>query len=94
MEELRKQHPELQFEFRDSIFEQALNDELLDKQIGTLEMPAFLDFMEKLMTEVEFEDLKFILCWGIFDVDRKDNGDWYVSMLDLNQKSKLENKHE
>jgi hypothetical protein len=48
--------------------------------------------MEKLMTEVEFEDLKFILCWGIFDVDRKDNGDWYVSMLDLNQKSKLENK--
>jgi hypothetical protein len=44
------------------------------------------------MTEVEFEDLKFILCWGIFDVDRKDNGDWYVSMLDLNQKSKLENK--
>jgi len=44
--------------------------------------------MEKLMTEVEFEDLKFILCWGIFDVDRKDNGDWYVSMLDLNQKSK------
>ena len=92
LEELRKHHTGLQFEFRDSIFEQALNDELLDKQIGTLEMPAFLDFMEKLMTEVEFEDLKFILCWGIFDVDRKDNGDWYVSMLDLNQKSKLENK--
>jgi hypothetical protein len=92
LEELSKRHPELQFEFRDSIFEQALNDELLDKQIGTSEMPAFLNFIEKLLTEVEFEDLKFMLCWGVFDVDRKENGEWYVSMLDLNQKSKLENK--
>jgi hypothetical protein len=78
--------------FRELIVEDALNDELLDKQIETSEMPAFLKYMDKFMTELEFEDLKFILCWGVFNVDRKDNGEWYVSMLDFNQKSKLENK--
>ena len=78
--------------FRELIVEEALNDELLDKQIETSEMPGFLKNMDKFMSDLEYEDLKFILCWGVFNVDRKDNGDWYVSMLDFNQKSKRENK--
>jgi hypothetical protein len=92
LEQLQSRYPELQFIFRELIVEDALNDELLDKQIEASEMPAFLRIMDKFMTELEFEDLKFILCWGVFNVDRKDNGEWYVSMLDFNQKSKLENK--
>ena len=92
LEELKSRYPDIQFEFRDEIFQHALKDEFIDKQIGNSEMPAFMKFMDKLMSEDELEDLKFMLCWGVFDVNRKDNGDWFVSMLDLNQKSKLENK--
>jgi hypothetical protein len=44
--------------------------------------------METILSDTELDDLKFILCWGVFDVERKDNGDWFVQMLDLNQKSK------
>ena len=88
LEQLQSRYPELRFIFREVIVEHALNDELLDKQIGNLEMPVFLKHMENFLNESEFEDLKFILCWGVFDVDRKENGDWTVTMLDLNQKSK------
>ena len=88
LEQLQSRYPELRFVFREVIVEHALNDELLDKQIGNLEMPVFLKHMENFLTEAEFEDLKFVLCWGVFDVDRKENGDWTVTMLDLNQKSK------
>ena len=88
LEELRLRYPEIQFEFRDTIFQNVLNDEFLDKQIGNSEMSEFLRFIEKFITELELDELKFMLCWGVFDVKRKENGDWFVPMLDLNQQVK------
>jgi hypothetical protein len=82
------QYPSLHFEFNESLSDQILNDKFLDKQIVYSEIPAFLNYMETILSDTELEDLKFILCWGVFDVERKDNGDWFVQMLDLNQKSK------
>jgi len=82
------QHPSLLFEFNESLSDQILNDKFLDKQIVYSEIPAFLNYMETILSDTELEDLKFILCWGVFDVERKDNGDWFVQMLDLNQKAK------
>ena len=88
LEELQEKHPDIKFEFRDEIYKHVKKDEFLDKQISNHEIPSFLKFMDKFLSPTELEDLKLILCWGVFDVERKDNGDWYVSMLDLNQKSK------
>jgi hypothetical protein len=82
------QHPSLLFEFNESLSDQILKDKFLDKQVVYSEMPAFLNYMETILSDTELDDLKFILCWGVFDVERKDNGDWFVQMLDLNQKSK------
>ncbi len=82
------QYPSLHFEFNESLSDQILNDKFLDKQVVYSEMPAFLNYMGTILSDTELEDLKFILCWGVFDVERKDNGDWFVQMLDLNQKSK------
>ncbi len=82
------QYPSLHFEFNESLSDQILKDKFLDKQVVYSEMPAFLNYMETILSDTELEDLKFILCWGVFDVERKDNGDWFVQMLDLNQKSK------
>jgi hypothetical protein len=82
------QHPSLLFEFNESLSDQILKDKFLDKQVVYSEMPAFLNYMETILSNTELDDLKFILCWGVFDVERKDNGDWFVQMLDLNQKSK------
>lgn len=88
LDELKEKYPDIQLEFRDEIYKHVKKDEFLDKQISNHEIPSFLKFMDKFLSPTELEDLKFILCWGVFDVERKDNGDWYVSMLDLNQKSK------
>ncbi len=82
------QYPSLHFEFNESLSDQILKDKFLDKQVVYSEMPAFLNYMETILSNTELDDLKFILCWGVFDVERKDNGDWFVQMLDLNQKSK------
>jgi hypothetical protein len=82
------QYPSLLFEFNESLSDQILKDKFLDKQVVYSEMPAFLNYMGTILSDTELEDLKFILCWGVFDVERKDNGDWFVQMLDLNQKSK------
>jgi hypothetical protein len=82
------QYPSLLFEFNESLSDQILKDKFLDKQVVYSEMPAFLNYMETILSDTELDDLKFILCWGVFDVERKDNGDWFVQMLDLNQKSK------
>jgi len=82
------QHPSLLFEFNESLSDQILKDKFLDKQVVYSEMPAFLNYMETILSDTELDDLKFILCWGVFDVERKDNGDWFVQMLDLNQKAK------
>ncbi len=82
------QYPSLLFEFNESLSDQILKDKFLDKQVVYSEMPAFLNYMETILSNTELDDLKFILCWGVFDVERKDNGDWFVQMLDLNQKSK------
>ncbi len=82
------QHPSLLFEFNESLSDQILKDKFLDKQVVYSEMPAFLNYMETILSDTELDDLKFILSWGVFDVERKDNGDWFVQMLDLNQKAK------
>ena len=82
------QHQSLLFEFNESLSDQILKDKFLDKQVVYSEMPAFLNYMETILSDTELDDLKFILCWGVFDVERKDNGDWFVQMLDLNQKAK------
>jgi len=88
LKELQSRFSALQFNFQDTLSEHILKDEFLDKQIVHSEMPAFLNYMETILSDTELEDLKFIMCWGVFDVERKDNGDWFVQMLDLNQKSK------
>jgi hypothetical protein len=82
------QYPSLHFEFNESLSDQILKDKFLDKQVVYSEMPAFLNYMETILSDTELDDLKFILCWGVFYVERKDNGDWFVQMLDLNQKAK------
>ena len=88
LRELQLKYPSLKFEFKDTLVEHVLKDEFLDKQIGYSQMPIFLSYMENFISVLELEDLKFILCWGVFDVERKDNGDWYVPMLDFNQVAK------
>jgi hypothetical protein len=87
LEELRERYPTVQLEFRDELYQHLLKDEFLDKQISNQEIPSFLNHMEKFLSTSEIQDLQFMMCWGVFEVDRKQNGDWDITMLDLNKHS-------
>jgi hypothetical protein len=69
-----------------------LTDEFLDKQVGSVEIPKYLEMIDGLLTPQQLDELKFIMCWGVFDVNRKKNGDWFIPMFELNQKHFNENK--
>jgi len=92
LDKLQTQYPNIEFQMRDVMQFHPFNDNLLDLKIANTEITSFLKHMSQFLNKEEMDELKFILCWGVFDVDIDTQGSWYVSMLDLNQKSKLENK--
>lgn len=92
LDKLQTQYPNIEFHMRDMMHFTPFNDNLLDLKIANTEISSFLKYMSQFLNEEEMDELKFILCWGVFDVDTDSQGSWFLSMLDLNQKSKIENK--
>jgi len=92
LNEIQEKYPLLKIEFRDELINYVLTDEFLDKQVGSVEIPMYLEMIDGLLTPQQLDELKFIMCWGVFDVNRKKNGDWFIPMFELNQKHFNENK--
>ena len=88
LEALQEKYPKTQIVFRDSVYKKVIKDEFLDKQISKYEISSFLHYVSKFLSINDLYDLTFLICWGVFDIDRKENGEWFVTMLDFNQKSK------
>ena len=88
LDKLQTQYPNIEFHMRDMMYFHPFNDDLLDLKITNTEITPFLKFMSQFLNEEQMDELKFILCWGVFDMDTDNNGNWFITMLDLNQKTK------
>ena len=92
LDKLQTQYPNIEFHMRDMMYFHPLNDNLLDLKITNTEITPFLKHMSQFLNEEQMEELNFFLCWGVFDLTTDNDGNWFVPMLDLNQKSKELNK--
>lgn len=88
LDKLQTQYPNIEFHMRDMMHFTPFNDNLLDLKIANTEISPFLKHMSQFLDEEQMDELKFILCWGVFDMNTDINGNWFVTMLDLNQKTK------